>query len=340
MPLNLVHWSPIGNSFIFVHANNLYYKSSPQADEIQLTTDGNRVVFNGIPDWVYEEEVLSSNIATWFSPQGEQIAFIRFDDANVPIMKIPFYGQPGFPEFQYPQELILHYPKAGARNPEVSLFTVDLKKANTEVILNEIPVPSNLVRLEKDHIIATLGWADDETLVTVWKNRVQNHAVIQSCFNATCDNIHDIRTKGGWLELFSEPIFNKEGSHFVVITSQEQGGEAGAYRHMTMFSVDKNETVPLTKGKFVVQEILKWDAETNLIFYSSNVEKDSKVLHIFAVLAKPNSKPQCLTCSIKDQTYFSAQFSDVGDYVVLSATGPNVPFVNVYEWKYINNSKY
>ena len=45
----------------FVHENDLYFVSDPTAKPlkpVRLTTDGEpEVVFNGVPDWVYEEEV-------------------------------------------------------------------------------------------------------------------------------------------------------------------------------------------------------------------------------------------------------------------------------------------
>ena len=59
-------------------------------------------VFNGIADWVYEEEVISDTRALWFSPDGRQLAWIEFNDTAVDVMPLQIYGQPGRLEFQYP----------------------------------------------------------------------------------------------------------------------------------------------------------------------------------------------------------------------------------------------
>ena len=59
-------------------------------------------VFNGITDWVYEEEVISDTKALWFSPDGASIAWIEFNDTSVDVMPLEIYGQPGRLEFQYP----------------------------------------------------------------------------------------------------------------------------------------------------------------------------------------------------------------------------------------------
>ena len=43
----------------FVYENNLYYQSSPSSDYDKLTTDGDATyIFNGVPDWLYEGEIL------------------------------------------------------------------------------------------------------------------------------------------------------------------------------------------------------------------------------------------------------------------------------------------
>ena len=40
-------------------------------------------VFNGIPDWVYEEEVLGVNFAHYINDPATRIAFAKFNDSKV-----------------------------------------------------------------------------------------------------------------------------------------------------------------------------------------------------------------------------------------------------------------
>uniref|UniRef100_A0A182JLE1 Venom dipeptidyl peptidase 4 n=1 Tax=Anopheles atroparvus TaxID=41427 RepID=A0A182JLE1_ANOAO len=341
--LNLVEWGPVGHSFIFVHLNNLFYRESPTAPEVQITTDGSPSVYNGIPDWVYEEEVFSTNLATWFSPDGQRIAFIRFNDTETPLMKIPIYGPPGNPDYQYPHELSLHYPKVGTKNPEVHLYQYDLRERR----MQEVAPPVELVNPQRDHIITSVGWTNDR-LVTIWMNRVQNHALLRSCRTIEagagdadqCMTVHEIKQSGGWLDLFSAPVFNGAGTHFLVIASQNQGS-AGGYKHITMISTtEPRSAVALTSGKFVVQDILKWDATTNLVFYTANTEEESHVLHVYAIEGKPGASAtggHCLTCDADvgaKQSFFNAQMSPMsGDnYLVLEARGPNIPWSHVFHW--------
>uniref|UniRef100_A0A182WEQ8 Venom dipeptidyl peptidase 4 n=1 Tax=Anopheles minimus TaxID=112268 RepID=A0A182WEQ8_9DIPT len=340
--LNLVEWSPVNHSFVFVYQNNLYYRETPTSAEVQITTDGSPSVYNGIPDWVYEEEVFSTNIATWFSPDGARIAFIRFNDTETPLMKIPIYGPPGNPDYQYPRELTLHYPKVGTKNPEVHLFQYDL----TARKLQEIEPPIELVNQNRDHIISSVGWTR-ERLVTIWMNRVQNRAIIRSCTpdqvagTPQCMTVHEIIESVGWLDLFSAPIFNGAGTHFLIISSSMQG-TAGGFKHVTMISTTQRSAVPLTKGTFVVQEILRWDAQSNMIFYTANTAEESHVLHVYAMEGRQDAPAaQCLTCDVEvgaKQSFFNAQMGPTGsNYLVLEARGPNVPWTHVFHWSVAEN---
>lgn len=48
-------WGPSGTSCAFVYLNNIYYKENLTAEARQISTNGQlNVVYNGIPDWVYE----------------------------------------------------------------------------------------------------------------------------------------------------------------------------------------------------------------------------------------------------------------------------------------------
>ena len=59
-------------------------------------------IFNGVCDWVYEEEVISDTRALWFSPDSNYITWIEFNDTAVETMPLQVYGPPGRLDFQYP----------------------------------------------------------------------------------------------------------------------------------------------------------------------------------------------------------------------------------------------
>jgi hypothetical protein len=48
-------WGPAGTALAFVYLNNIYYQENLDSEPVQITTNGDlNVVYNGIPDWVYE----------------------------------------------------------------------------------------------------------------------------------------------------------------------------------------------------------------------------------------------------------------------------------------------
>jgi dipeptidyl aminopeptidase len=107
-----VIWSPIGHGLAFVDENDLYVIEGSELQHaepkiVRLTRDGSEVVFNGVPDWVYEEEVLETDSAMWWSPDGESLAFLRSDEAAVKDFKLQYYNptNDAFESNQYPTEL-------------------------------------------------------------------------------------------------------------------------------------------------------------------------------------------------------------------------------------------
>lgn len=55
--LQLASWAPVGTGLVYVLKNDIYYIPSP--DRVlypeRITDDGvEGVIYNGVPDWVYE----------------------------------------------------------------------------------------------------------------------------------------------------------------------------------------------------------------------------------------------------------------------------------------------
>jgi len=76
--------------------NNLFYKNYAESGEIISVTsdaDENNGILNGIPDWVYEEEMLSSRAATWWSPNGQFIAYLKSYTKDIENIRFNYYGR-------------------------------------------------------------------------------------------------------------------------------------------------------------------------------------------------------------------------------------------------------
>uniref|UniRef100_A0A673Z8S9 Dipeptidyl peptidase like 10 n=1 Tax=Salmo trutta TaxID=8032 RepID=A0A673Z8S9_SALTR len=120
--LQYAEWGVQGQQLIYIFENNIYYQSDVKSNSLRLTSSGKEgVIFNGIADWLYEEEILQSHVAHWWSPDGERLAFLVLNDTLVPNMALPRFTGSSYPKGkQYP------YPKAGQPNPTVKLYVVNL----------------------------------------------------------------------------------------------------------------------------------------------------------------------------------------------------------------------
>src|SRR5690606_3325588 len=115
-------FSPNGNKVAYAFENNLYVFDLETDTETQITTDGqkNRII-NGITDWAYEEEFGFVRAFEW-NKTGDKIAYLRFDETDVPEFSMDVYGN-GL----YPTQQVFKYPKAGENNSKVSLKIYNLK---------------------------------------------------------------------------------------------------------------------------------------------------------------------------------------------------------------------
>lgn len=102
--------------------NDIYYQSSPKINTNErITTDGSSNIFNGVTDWLYQEEIFLTSQALWWSKNGEQLAFLTIDNQKVRHANIPIYEKQ-----QYSSHASQAYPKV-----DVSILpTVNLKIYN------------------------------------------------------------------------------------------------------------------------------------------------------------------------------------------------------------------
>src|SRR5690606_27216232 len=110
--------SPDGQDVPFKRGNDLYSVKVDNGTELRYSADGTDVIHNGWTNGVYYEEILgrpTNYKAFWWSPDSKQLAFMRFDDTQVPMF--PIYVSEG--QHGYLEET--RYPKAGDSNPQVKV---------------------------------------------------------------------------------------------------------------------------------------------------------------------------------------------------------------------------
>ncbi|CAH1394160.1 unnamed protein product [Nezara viridula] len=174
-------FTPTGNAYAFIHHNDLYYcNSSFSRNPSRITNSLSAKVTNGIPDWLYQEEIFKDDVAFWFSPDSSHLAYASFDDTLVSEVSIPTYvsqAQEGV--------VTIPYPKPGTPNPIVTLFVVHLKNSNFPKI--QLSSPKSFQTAHG--YLLKVHWASDKQLDVVWMSRGQNSSIYMTCiapdFNCT-----------------------------------------------------------------------------------------------------------------------------------------------------------
>ncbi|XP_066966101.1 dipeptidyl peptidase 4-like isoform X2 [Macrobrachium rosenbergii] len=343
-PLLYATWAPTEDSIAFVSHNDLYYTTGPDLNTMYRLTDTGQIgsIFNGIPDWVYEEEILSSNSALWFSPNSRRLTFATFNDSHVDTMNFPLYGRPGDLAFQYPIQQSIKYPKPGRANPVVDLWVVDLAKlvSGSGDTVTRLSPPSSLSTV--DHYFTTVGWATPSIVSVIWMNRHQNVDTLSICNGdtgvCTDDLVHESPDKS-WNDLYTAPEFDDNGGNTYLIILPTHQGDKGHFKHINLRRSSDKTLTPLTTGTYEVVEILSWDQKNNIVYFTAAPSGKPGQRHIYYVGDLESSQPKqayCITCGFKndfgeDCNYNSADFSKESQYYVLTCSGPGIPQVTLHK---------
>ncbi|POR32975.1 Putative dipeptidyl peptidase 4 [Tolypocladium paradoxum] len=315
--------APAGDSIVFVRGNNLFLRDG-DAKIHQITSNGGPDMFNGVPDWVYEEEILSGRSALWFSPDAKYVAFLSFNETGVGTFTVPYYmaGQRVAPP--YPKELELRYPKVGSKNPTVQFNMLDVQaKEFSSVPIDAFP--------EDEAIIGEVAWVTGGHSSVIYRvfNRVQDmdkHVVVNPETKAS-KVVRERDGRDGWLEnsMAIRYVGNIRGScnktHYVDL-SDESG-----WQHIYLYPVDGSKPTQLTSGDWEVASILYVDPRRSLVYYSATT-RHSTERHVYSV----SYATRKIVPLVDDKVaaVFSADFSSKGGYYILSYRGPDVPYQELY----------
>ncbi|XP_034243317.1 venom dipeptidyl peptidase 4 isoform X2 [Thrips palmi] len=342
----VVVWAPVGSALTFVVGNDIYYRSEATAASVRITATGVQdTIYNGVPDWVYEEEVLSGNKALWFAPDGSRLAYVTYNDTAVPFMTLPYYGRPGELLFQYTRAYNIRYPKPGKPNPEVTLTVVDPANPSAKV---GVPPPMLLNHGSDSLILAVTQWVPDTPnprLLTVWMNRVQNHAVVELVDVHASPVVRvvvaELSEPDGWVDLFENGVTAEgAGGQGSVLLPLSHAVDDDSFRHIARFDPNEDRTkytrTDLTTGAFVVTSILAWDSDNGYVYFVSTKEGDPGQSLVQRVRDDPKGAPhvpECLSCNLTNCMYATASLSKKNGYVALTCAGPDVPYTAILSTK-------
>ncbi|KAM8933519.1 prolyl endopeptidase FAP [Pelodytes ibericus] len=328
--IHYIVWSPVGHKLVYVLDNDIYLKQEPNESPIKLTSSGKKnKIYNGIPDWVYEEELLGTKHALWWSPNGRFIAYVQFNDTDVPNIEYSYYG-----EEKYPKTITIPYPKAGARNPTVKLFIVKVDDPKSTRTV-QVSIPSTIGSSE--YYFSWVTWILDTRLCVQWLTRTQNVSVLSICdfeensstWICPKDREQLETSKTGWIGVFfpSLPVFSKDASSYYKIYSDQSG-----FKHIHYVNDSVDNAVQITSGPW--EAIYIFYVTDEAIYYSSNeFEGFPGRRNIYRISLKGDMKKECITCTVRTRScqYYSASFSYKAKYYSLYCYGPGLPIVSLHD---------
>jgi dipeptidyl-peptidase-4 len=248
-------FSPDGKRVAYVRGHDLYTVDVATQRERQLTTDGSADIYNGVLDWVYQEEIFGRGKfrAYWWSPDSSSIAFLRIDEHPVKRFTVVDH----LPVMQELEET--PYPKAGYPNPTVKLFTVAASGSTPA----EVPTS----RYEHEFLVVAVDWSPDGRLVHQVQNRQQTWLdlnVFDPHTRETKTLLHE--TTKAWVDNLGDPLWLADGSFLWL-------SERGGFRHIYHYSADGTLIRQITSGPWEARTLHGVDAAKHIYF--SGTERSS-----------------------------------------------------------------
>lgn len=257
----IVTLCPTGHQVAYVRDNNVYITHLQSGSTIQVTTDGKKnEIINAVPDWVYQEEFGVLNTFAW-SADGRYLAFIRFDESQVPMCSMELYQGECNPNPDYsihPGRYDYKYPAAGEHNSVVSVHVYDIHDGT----LTKVELP-----LKEDDYVPNIqfGRQPVPTLMVVKENRAQTRMNIYAVDPATgaVNEVYDEQSDM-WID---EDVVTgvKYYDGFFVVKSNRDGRT-----HLYKYNYQGKLLKQITSGDYDVTAYYGYDEARKLFYFQTN----------------------------------------------------------------------
>lgn len=246
-------FSPDGSKVAYTKENNLYIFDIEEYSTRQITFDGEKnKIINGSTDWVYEEEF--SFAKAWFwSPEGDAIAYYRFDESRVKEFSFPRYGS------LYPELVTYKYPKAGEQNAVVTIGVYNLASEETKWMD---------IGDTDDQYIVRINWTNKNDKLAIRRmNRLQNKQDLMIA-DVQTGNTSIIKTEVSdtWIDENDDLTFLGDNEEFIYV-SEESG-----YNHIYLYKFNGKRERQITNGKWNVTRVNGIDEKREVIYFTASKE--------------------------------------------------------------------
>lgn len=276
--------SPRGGFVSWVREQNLWAMDLASGQLRQLTHDGGGTVHNGEAEFVAQEEMDRSS-GYWWAPDDSLIAFERFDEARVPLVR---RFETHADDVQVVEQ---RYPAAGDANVVVTLGVVSpLGDAARWIDLGE----------DEDIYLVRVNWLPDAQQLS-WQQmaRNQQHLALSVAQVTRTDDVgegDERKGEGGdeerasgidadadvppaegvlqrtvlseasatWINLHKDLRFVEEGQ--ALIWASERSG----FKQLYLYDIDGTLRHAISAGDWDIDAVLAVDEDAGLVYAASN----------------------------------------------------------------------
>ncbi len=249
-------WSKESRALAYVQGDNLYVTDGAGQTR-QLTTDGSRDIVYG--QAVHRNEFGIMGGLFW-NPAGTRLAFYRMDQSMVtdyPLIDVPeMTDTTRYIATPAPEK----YPMAGQTSHKVTVGVYDLATGQTIYLNAGDPT---------DRYFTNIAWNPDGDIVYMMElNRDQNDCHLVSYDAKTGNRIAELyrETHDKYVEPQTPIVFLPWDKNSFIMQSQKDG-----YNHLYLFT-DGKQVKQLTRGNWVVMDMLGFDEKGHNIFFTANAE--------------------------------------------------------------------
>ncbi|ADV48245.1 Dipeptidyl-peptidase IV [Cellulophaga algicola DSM 14237] len=291
--------SPDNTKVAYVFENNIYIFDISKNTTAKITKDGvkNKII-NGVTDWVYEEEFAFVRAFDW-NADGSKIAFLRFDETNVPEFSMDVYGTE-----LYQTQQVFKYPKAGEDNAIVSLHMLDVKSSE----ISNVALPSS-------YYIPRIKWMNDANLLSVQTlNRHQDNLTLYA-INAKNNKVSVLLEEkdAAYVDVTDNLTFLADDSF--IWTSEKDG-----FNHIYLYNENGKLMNQITKGSWEVTSYYGYDQDEDRVYYQST-ENGSINRGVYSIDSKGKNKRKLAIKDGQNNADFSADFT----YFINNFSNTNTP---------------
>jgi dipeptidyl-peptidase-4 len=305
-------FSPDGKKIGYVKENNVFIYDIASKTNSQITTDGKKnAIINGITDWVYEEEFAFVRAFDW-SKDSKKLAYIRFDETQVPEFSMSVFGKN-----LYPKTETFKYPKAGEKNSLVSLHLYNIdSKITKNVDLSQY----------NDFYIPRIEWSSDANILSAKiLNRHQNNLDLLFVDGTTAATKVVLNEKDqSYIDFVNNDNLTFLKDNSFIWTSEKDG-----FNHIYWYDKTGKLKNQVTKGNWEVTSYYGFDEKTKTVFYQST-ESGSINRAVYKISLDGKNKVK-LSQQVGTNT---ATFSPDFKYFINSlSTSTQPPIYTLNDWK-------